>query len=169
MAAVFACADARVSAETVFDQHGTLVTVSTWGHVLGPAVIGSIEYAVARWGVPLVVVLGHDECAALRVAADHGEEAACSEGFLGLMVRQLSSTAAVGRRGLIDTDDLAARHVVATGSALIAGSSLLARRIRQNRCALVCATTAAAAADGQVRLHLVLGNVEEVADARDDA
>ena len=38
------------------------------GQVISDSVVGSLEYAVAVLGVPLIVVLGHDECGAVAAA-----------------------------------------------------------------------------------------------------
>lgn len=70
-AAVLGCADSRVPAEIVFDQGlGDLFVCRTAGPVVDQAVLGSIEFAIAYLHVPLVVVLGHESCGALKAAAD---------------------------------------------------------------------------------------------------
>ena len=54
-AVVFGCADSRVAAEIIFDQGlGDMTVVRTAGNVMGPAVLGSIEYAVTVLSVPLI-------------------------------------------------------------------------------------------------------------------
>lgn len=66
-AAVLACADARVPPELIFDQGlGDLFVVRVAGNVVDEVVLGSLEYAVERFGMGLIVVLGHDECAAVE-------------------------------------------------------------------------------------------------------
>ncbi|MFC4851909.1 carbonic anhydrase [Actinophytocola glycyrrhizae] len=68
-ACVLGCADSRVPAELVFDQGlGDLFTVRAVGEVLDDAVVGSVEYAVEHLHVPLLVVLGHSGCGAVRAA-----------------------------------------------------------------------------------------------------
>jgi carbonic anhydrase len=71
VACVLGCADSRVSPELVFDHGlGDLFTVRSVGEVLDDAIVGSIEYAVEHLQVPLVVVLGHAGCGAVRAAID---------------------------------------------------------------------------------------------------
>jgi carbonic anhydrase len=71
IAAVLGCSDARVSPTTVFDQpSGALFEVRVAGNTTGSAVNASLDYAVAHLGVPLVIVLGHTHCGAIRAAAD---------------------------------------------------------------------------------------------------
>lgn len=77
VATVLACADSRVAPELTFDQGlGDLFTIRSAGEVLDEAVIGSIEYGVGHLATPLVVVLGHTGCGAVRAAIDvvHGGE-----------------------------------------------------------------------------------------------
>jgi carbonic anhydrase len=71
IACVLGCADSRVPAELLFDQGlGDLFTVRAVGEVLDDAVVGSIEYAVAHLHVPLVIILGHENCGAVKAAID---------------------------------------------------------------------------------------------------
>jgi carbonic anhydrase len=74
-AAVIACSDSRVPPEILFDQGvGDLFVIRVAGNVVGGSgavVKGSIEYAVAVLNVPLVVVLGHSECGAVKAAVEH--------------------------------------------------------------------------------------------------
>jgi carbonic anhydrase len=68
-AIVLACADSRVAPELVFDQGlGDLFVVRVAGNVTDPAITGSISYAVHHLHAPLVVVLGHQSCGAVKAA-----------------------------------------------------------------------------------------------------
>ena len=68
-AAVLSCSDARVSPYIIFDAGiGDLFTVRTAGQVIDDAVIASLEYAVDVLGVRLLVVLGHQNCGAIKQA-----------------------------------------------------------------------------------------------------
>jgi carbonic anhydrase len=68
-AVVIGCIDSRVPLEAIFDQtFGSICVVRSAGHVLDRAVLGSVEFAVADLGVPLVVVLGHERCGAVASA-----------------------------------------------------------------------------------------------------
>jgi len=70
-AALFGCSDSRLAAEIIFDKGiGDLFVVRNAGQIISESVIGSLEYAVAVLKVPLIVVLGHDECGAVRAAID---------------------------------------------------------------------------------------------------
>jgi carbonic anhydrase len=73
-AIILACSDSRVVPETLFDQGlGDLFVIRLAGNVADPAAIGSIEYAFEYLHVPLIVVLGHEECGAVKAAVDGSE------------------------------------------------------------------------------------------------
>ncbi len=66
-AAILSCSDARVSPDIIFDSGlGDLFTVRTAGQIIDEAVIASLEYAVTVLGVRLLVVLGHQNCGAIK-------------------------------------------------------------------------------------------------------
>lgn len=77
-AAILGCSDSRAPVEFVFDQGlGDLFAVRVAGNIAAPSQIGSIEFAVERFGVRLVVVLGHSNCGAVQAtleALDHPED-----------------------------------------------------------------------------------------------
>jgi len=69
------CADSRVSPEIRFDQGlGDLFVVRTAAHALDEVIIGTLEYTVGHFGVPLVVVLGHGSCGAVTESCQGGAE-----------------------------------------------------------------------------------------------
>ena len=65
-AIILGCSDSRVPAEIVFDQGlGDLFVIRVAGNIVAPSQVGSVEFAAARFGTQLVVVLGHSECGAI--------------------------------------------------------------------------------------------------------
>src|SRR5256885_9409989 len=65
-AIVLGCSDSRVPAELVFDLgFGDLFVIRVAGNIVAPSQVGSVEFAAARFGTPLVVVLGHTQCGAV--------------------------------------------------------------------------------------------------------
>jgi len=76
-AVIVGCADSRVPPEILFDQGvGDLFVIRVAGNVVsgaGPSVKGSIAYAVVVLGAPLVMVLGHSQCGAVKSALETKE------------------------------------------------------------------------------------------------
>ena len=70
-AIVLGCSDARVPAEIVFDQGlGDLFVIRVAGNIVAPSQVGSVEFAAARFGTRLVVVLGHSQCGAIAATLE---------------------------------------------------------------------------------------------------
>jgi len=73
-AAIVSCSDSRVPPEIIFDEGiGDLFVIRTAGNLVGDLELGSIEFAVEHLHVPLVVVLGHTECGAIKAFLEGGE------------------------------------------------------------------------------------------------
>jgi carbonic anhydrase len=85
-AVVIACADSRVPPELVFDQGlGEVFVLRVAGNIADPYVLGSVEYAVEHLHTPLIVVLGHDGCGAVRAALSPNKPG----GNLGMLIAQV--------------------------------------------------------------------------------
>lgn len=65
-AIILGCSDSRVPAEIVFDQGlGDLFVIRVAGNIVASSQVDSVEFAAARFGTQLVVVLGHSQCGAI--------------------------------------------------------------------------------------------------------
>lgn len=66
-AVVVACSDSRVAPEILFDQGiGDLFVIRVAGNVIGPLEMESIEYAVKYLKASCVLVMGHENCGAVK-------------------------------------------------------------------------------------------------------
>lgn len=66
---IVSCIDSRVDPELSFDTGiGDLFAIRTGGQVVAPVVTGSIEYGPLTSGTPLIVVLGHQSCGAVKAS-----------------------------------------------------------------------------------------------------
>ncbi len=150
-AVVVGCADSRVAAELIFDQGlGDMFVVRTAGQALDSAVLGSIEFAVAVLDVPLIVVLGHDSCGAVKAALAAIDDGAIPGGFVRDVVERVAPSILMGRReGLSRVDEFEKRHVYETVAQLTSRSAIIAERV-------VAGTVAVAG----VTYHLADGRAE---------
>ena len=160
-AVVFGCADSRVAAEIIFDQGlGDMFVVRTAGHVIDSAVLGSLEYAVTILDVPLIVVLGHDSCGAVKATLDTLDGGQVPSGYVRDVVERVTPSILQGRRdGLTRVDEFEARHVLETSSQMMARSTAIADRVNGGSLAIVGLTYHLA--DGQVQLRGKLGDIGE--------
>ncbi|NUP17623.1 MAG: carbonic anhydrase [Streptomyces sp.] len=66
---ILSCIDSRVPPELLFDTGlGDLFVLRTGGQVVAPVVTGSVEYGPMTSGTPLIVVLGHQRCGAVKAS-----------------------------------------------------------------------------------------------------
>ncbi|MBI3552073.1 MAG: carbonic anhydrase [Elusimicrobia bacterium] len=138
---VLACSDSRVPPELIFDQGlGRLFTVRVAGEVPDASSVASIEYAVEHLGAGLILVLGHDQCGAVKAALaprpKNGDGSADLDFLVGAIRRHLApedaadKTLAVPVRRNVDAvaSELSARSKIVKDG-LAAGTLRIARAI----------------------------------------
>jgi carbonic anhydrase len=158
-AVVFGCADSRVAAEIIFDQGlGDMFVVRTAGHVLDSAVLGSIEYAVTVLNVPLIVVLGHDSCGAVKATLSALDDGEIPGGYVLDIVERITPSILLGRNeGLTRVDEFEARHVTATAKQLVSRSKAVSDAIDSGKLAIAGVTYHLA--DGRAVLREHVGDI----------
>lgn len=71
-ATVLSCADSRVPPEYIFNTGlGDLFVVRAAGEVIDRSVLASIEYGAEHLHIPLLVVMGHESCGAVKAAVEN--------------------------------------------------------------------------------------------------
>ena len=114
-AIILGCSDSRVPAEIVFDQGlGDLFVIRVAGNVVAPSQVGSVEFAAAKFGTPLVVVLGHSRCGAVEATLDELRQPAGmrSRNIRSIVNRVKPSVEALLATELRDDPDALAREAV---------------------------------------------------------
>jgi carbonic anhydrase len=158
------CSDSRLSSEIIFDKGlGDLFVVRNAGQIVSDSVIGSLEYAVAILGVPLVVVLGHDNCGAVHAAIESlGSDAATLPPHIASLIEPIIPAA---RRvkdsnpelAQLDPAEVGREHVRDTVSALVRGSEIVSAAIAAGTLAIVGANYRLR--EGSVVPHVVVGTI----------
>ena len=160
-AVLFGCADSRVAAELIFDQGlGDMFVVRTSGQAIDSAGLGSIEFAVTVLNVPLIVVLGHDSCGAVKAALSALDEGVIPGGFVRDVVERVAPSILRGRRdGLTRVDEFEERHVRETVAQLLERSTAIAERVAARTLAVAGLTYHLA--DGRAALVDRVGDIGE--------
>jgi carbonic anhydrase len=138
-AIVLGCSDSRVPAELVFDSGlGDLFVIRVAGNIVAPSQVGSVEFAAQRYGVRLVVVLGHTNCGAVCATLEQlrqpsGDE---SPGLRSIVQRVRPSIEALLQTELAGDDEALMRHAVranvrASVNHLRHGSEVVERLVRK--------------------------------------
>lgn len=111
---LFGCSDSRLAAEIIFDKGlGDLFVVRNAGQVISDSVVGSIEYAVSVLRIPLIVVLGHDECGAVAAAiASQAPDARPLPAHIDRLIQQIvPAVKRVAGKGDVDPGSVDASEV----------------------------------------------------------
>lgn len=73
-AVIISCSDSRVPPELLFNEgFGNIFVVRNAGNVLDKVSLGSVEYGAEHLHSPLIMVLGHEGCGAVKATIDGGE------------------------------------------------------------------------------------------------
>jgi carbonic anhydrase len=160
-AAVLGCSDSRAPAELIFDQGlGDLFVIRTAGQVLDVAVLGSLEFGVGVLNVPLIVVLGHRNCGAIKATLATVDGGDMPGGYVRDLVERVTPSVLMGRRdGLTTPEEFEARHATETAAQLLARSATIADGVTAGTLAIVAATYELAA--GRVVMRDHFGDVGE--------
>jgi carbonic anhydrase len=130
-AIVLGCVDSRVPPELIFDQGlGNLFVIRTAGQVLDRAALGSLEFGVAELQVPLLVVLGHQRCGAVKAAMDVLSRQAEAEGDIEYLVHALAPAMEQGKRLGGDLWEQAGRAQIALQVERLKHSPVLATAVK---------------------------------------
>lgn len=137
-AVIFGCGDSRVPAEMIFDQGlGDLFVVRTAGHVLDPTVLGSIEFGAEVLDAPLVVVLAHKSCGAIKATVTAEQSGQMPPGYLHSIVeRVIPSVLNARAKGIEDMSGFEAHHASTTAGLLTERSALIKQRVDEGKLAI---------------------------------
>ncbi len=145
-AALFGCSDSRLAAEIIFDKGiGDLFVVRNAGQIISDSVVGSLEYAVSVLEVPLILVLGHDSCGAVRAAIDsQGADAPVLPPHISNLiskiipaVRRVGGNAATLDPSMVDSHDVGREHLRDTIAELLETSELISDAVAAGTLAVV--------------------------------
>src|SRR5437667_3364952 len=138
-AIILGCSDSRVPAEIVFDQGlGDLFVIRVAGNIVASSQVGSVEFAAARYGTRLVVVLGHSQCGAILATLEELQQTADhqSRNLRSIVDRVRPSVEALLATELRHDPDALVRHAVRANICLSAnqlrhGSEVLEQLIHK--------------------------------------
>jgi carbonic anhydrase len=111
-ATIVSCADSRVPPELIFGGHGVgeLFVARDAGNLVGVDTLGTIEYGAAVLGSPLVVILAHTACGAVKAACDVVTKNATFPGVIGRMIQPIVPAALAVRNDPGDFANNAAKE-----------------------------------------------------------
>jgi carbonic anhydrase len=153
IAAILGCADARVAPEFIFDRDpGELFVCRVAGNYMNVDILASLEYGVAVLGAPLVMVLGHTNCGAVKAVLQYEKDRKPLPGHLQMMLDAVSPGVAEAiRQGPADQLNHAIEaNVRYNAQRLRQAHPVIAKAVEEKRVEVVSAIYELAT--GQVRL-----------------
>ncbi|MBZ9683748.1 carbonic anhydrase [Mesorhizobium sp. B2-5-9] len=141
-ATIISCADSRVPPELIFGGHGVgeLFVARNAGNLVDTATLGTVEYGAAVLGSPLIVVLAHTNCGAVKAACDVVTKNATYPGAIGPMIEPILPAAIAARSEAGDfVDNTAKESARRTARRLAASSKVLAGLIKAGKLKIVAA------------------------------
>jgi carbonic anhydrase len=153
IAAILGCADSRVAPEFIFDRDpGELFVCRVAGNYMNVDILASLEYGVAVLGAPLVMVLGHTNCGAVKAVLQYEKDRKPLPGHLQMMLDAVSPGVAQDiRQGPADQLDHAIEaNVRYNAQRLRQAHPVIAKAVEEKRVEVVSAIYELAT--GQVRL-----------------
>jgi carbonic anhydrase len=141
-ATVVSCADSRVPPELIFGGHGVgeLFVARNAGNLVGVATLGTVEYGAAVLGSPLIVVLAHTNCGAVKAACDVVTKNATYPGVIGPMINPILPAAlAVRQESGNFVDNAAKESARRTAAQLPALSSVIGGLVSEGKLKIVAA------------------------------
>jgi len=128
-ATIISCADSRVPPEIIFGGYGLgeLFVARNAGNLVNVSTLGTVEYGAAVLGSPLIVVLAHTACGAVKAACDVVTRNATYPGAIGPMIEPIVPAAIAVRNDPGDfTNNAAKESARRTAARLTEASSLIA-------------------------------------------
>lgn len=159
-AVIFGCSDSRLAAEIIFDVGlGDVFVVRTAGQVIDDAVLGSLQFAIEEIDVPLIIILGHDNCGAVTAAVQAVETAVMPKSFMrSLVERIMPSVMAARSKGVTDVNGTVKEHTDQTVHRVVETSYAVAQAVKEGRTAVVGVTYSLS--NGSVQIGDILGPVK---------
>lgn len=124
-ATIVSCADSRVPPELIFGGHGVgeLFVARNAGNLVDTATIGTVEYGAAVLGSPLIVILAHTSCGAVKAACDVVKKNATYPGKIGAMIEPILPAALAAQKEPGDFVNNAAKESAKRTAGRLAASS----------------------------------------------
>lgn len=152
-ATIFSCVDSRVPPELVFDRGlGDLFVIRTAGQVTDKAVLGSLEFAVAELHIPVMMVLGHEKCGAVKATVEAVEKNAHAEADIEWLVERIRPAVEKSKGEAGDAIENAVKANVALTVERLKASPILSEAVAAGKLKIVGA-----------RYDLDTGSVEMIA------
>lgn len=133
-ASILSCADSRVSPELCFDEgRGDLFVNRLAGNYVSPDILASIEYGAAVLNAPLIMVLGHTECGAIKASIKAEKDSVDFPGHIQTITTSLRGAVKAGQKSGGDLLTAATLENIKINVDMLKDSTPLLRRLVESK------------------------------------
>lgn len=137
-AAILTCSDSRISPTLFFDTGiGDLFIVRTAGNVIGEIEIASLEYAVKHLGVQLVMIMGHDDCGAIKAFVSGSNEEGHIQAIIDSLRNEPEEKEALLTPKSIRLNSCILANVTHQAKFLLQNSKVIAEKVQEGKMQVV--------------------------------
>ena len=138
-ACILGCSDSRVNPDLCFDAgRGDLFVARVAGNFVTPEILASLEYGTAVLQSPLIVVLGHNSCGAIKASIKAVKNDEDFPGHIQLLASSLAPAIdAAIKKDPRNVEDTAVRENVRMNVETLKNSTPILRRLVQSKKLLV--------------------------------
>ena len=138
-AAILSCADSRIAPEYAFDSaRGDIFAVRVAGNFVTTDGLASLEYAVAVLGTPVIMVLGHEACGAVKAGVQRATDGTTFPGHIDTLAKAVepSVKTVMGKSGNV-LDNAIRQNVLDNVERLKGASAVLTEALAAKRLKIV--------------------------------
>lgn len=133
-ASILSCADSRVNPEFCFDEsRGDLFVNRLAGNYVSTDILASIEYGAAVLNAPVIMVLGHTECGAVKAAIKADKDNVDFPGHIQSITTALNPAVKAGEKAGGDLLGATTLANVKINVAMLKSSTPLLRKLVQDK------------------------------------
>lgn len=138
-ACILGCSDSRVNPDLCFDAgRGDLFVARVAGNFVTPEILASLEYGTAVLQSPLIMVLGHNSCGAIKASIKAVKNDEDFPGHIQLLASSLAPAIdAAIKKDPKNVEDTAVRENVRINVEALKNSTPILRRLVQSKKILV--------------------------------
>ena len=105
-AIIISCSDSRIEPNLIFSSGlSQLFVIRTAGNIVDKIVLGSVEYAILELKVPLIVVLGHEKCGAVKASLESFETRSIPNNFEACLINSIQPAVRTAFCNIQDSDN----------------------------------------------------------------
>jgi carbonic anhydrase len=129
-AVILTCSDSRVGVIEIFDAKlGDLFIIKNAGNIISKSTLASMEFAIAKLDVKLILVLSHQNCGAVKYAKTHPETDIEKDKNLNYLLKQIRFVLTENKK--LSTKEITKKNAIHSAEGIIENSIIIAEKVKE--------------------------------------